>query len=207
MEDNKLIKILLIIVLLLSVIFGLRITVFKDKRISKTKDVVIENTSTINNYERNENYGIYEKYAIEAAEEEARMFNSKISASSSNGIFANSSGINSMYVFVILIILIILISIVPIIIGTWKIFENVGIPGWQSIIPVLSVYRIYQISGLPGWLVFLGFIPYIGSLIMFVCGIIVAFKLPKVCNKSSLYGIGLLFLPSIFYPILGFSRK
>ncbi len=57
---------------------------------------------------------------------------------------------------------------------------------------------------------FLIFIPFIGPIIVgtafFVLKIVVAVKVSKVFGKSGGFAVGIIFLPTIFYSILGFGK-
>ncbi len=85
----------------------------------------------------------------------------------------------------------------------WRIFEKAGQPGWASIIPIYNVYVLIKIVKKPGWWLILMFIP----LVNFVIGIIVTLELAKVFGKDIGFGLGLLFLGFIFYPILAFDNS
>ncbi|MGF1495742.1 MAG: DUF5684 domain-containing protein [Elainellaceae cyanobacterium] len=90
--------------------------------------------------------------------------------------------------------------IVVVIIGAWKVFEKAGQPGWAILIPFYNAYVILKVAGRPGWWLILAFIPLV-NLIFFV----VPFDVAGKFGKGAGYGLGLLFLPFVFYPILGFG--
>ena len=89
------------------------------------------------------------------------------------------------------------------IIGLWKMFVKAGRPGWASIIPIYNLVVMLEIIGKPVWWVILAFIPFANVVI----GIIVAYHLANVFGKGIGYTIGIMFLPFIFYPILGFGKS
>ncbi len=91
--------------------------------------------------------------------------------------------------------------IVVIIIGMWKIFTKAGKPGWASIVPIYNIIVLLEIIGRPVWWIVLMFIP----LVNVVIGFITAFDLAKSFGKGAGFGLGLIFLSPIFYPILGFG--
>lgn len=98
--------------------------------------------------------------------------------------------------------MIIILAIVAIsIIASWRIFEKAGIEGWKSLIPVYNVYLMYEIAFGNGWLFLLLFIPIVNVVI----GIVFSIKLAEVFGQGVGFGIGLMFLPFIFYLILGFG--
>ena len=85
----------------------------------------------------------------------------------------------------------------------WRIFEKAGKPGWAVIIPFYNVIVLLEIVGKPWWwLLLMIFVP-IGQLIW---GIWTVNLLAKSFGKNEGYTIGLIFLPIIFYPILGFGN-
>jgi hypothetical protein len=83
----------------------------------------------------------------------------------------------------------------------WKIFTKAGQPGWASIIPIYNWYILCKIVGRPGWWVILMLIPFVN----FIIGIILCIDLAKSFGKGAGFGIGLILLSVIFFPILGFG--
>jgi len=83
----------------------------------------------------------------------------------------------------------------------WKIFTKAGQPGWAAIIPIYNWYVLCKIVGRPGWWVILLLIPFIN----FIIGIILCIDLAKSFGKGVGFGIGLILLGIIFFPILGFG--
>ncbi len=88
-----------------------------------------------------------------------------------------------------------------IIISVWKVFIKAGQPGWAAIVPIYNMYVLLKISGKPGWWIVLLFVPVVNLVI----SIITLFGLAQNFGKGGGFAIGLLFLPIIFYPILGFG--
>lgn len=83
----------------------------------------------------------------------------------------------------------------------WIIFTKAGQPGWACLIPIYNAYIMLKIAGKPGWWLVLMLVP----LVNFVIGILVAIALAESFGKSVGFGIGLILLPFIFYPILAFG--
>jgi hypothetical protein len=83
----------------------------------------------------------------------------------------------------------------------WKVFTKAGQPGWASIIPIYNLYIWCKIVGRPGWWVILMFIPFVN----FIIGIILCIDMAKSFGKGVGFGIGLILLGIIFWPILGFG--
>jgi Family of unknown function (DUF5684) len=83
----------------------------------------------------------------------------------------------------------------------WKIFTKAGQPGWACIIPIYNLYVWCKIVGRPWWWILLMLIPFVNFIIL----IILIIDLAKSFGKGVGFGIGLLLLPIIFFPILGFG--
>ena len=91
---------------------------------------------------------------------------------------------------------------VLIIISFWKIFEKAGKPGWASIIPIYNILVLLEIIGKPWWWLLLLLIP--GVNIIF--GIWMFNLLSISFGKTEGFTVGLVLLPFIFLPILGFGE-
>ncbi len=85
--------------------------------------------------------------------------------------------------------------------GIWKVFTKAGQPGWAAIIPFYNIYLMLKISGHPGWWLVLFFIPIVNIIVFFIMGIDIA----RSFGKSTGFGVGLVLLGFIFWPILGFG--
>ena len=83
----------------------------------------------------------------------------------------------------------------------WKIFTKAGQPGWACIIPIYNLYIWCKIVGRPAWWIILMLIPFVN----FIIFIILCIDLAKSFGKGAGFGIGLLLLGIIFFPILGFG--
>ena len=93
--------------------------------------------------------------------------------------------------------------IVFLIAANWKIFTKAGEAGWKSIIPIWNLIVLLRIVGRPLWWLILFIIPIVGL----VVAIILIFNLAKSFGRGVGFGFGMLFLPFIFYPILGFGSS
>ncbi|HYO19400.1 MAG TPA: DUF5684 domain-containing protein [Dermatophilaceae bacterium] len=91
------------------------------------------------------------------------------------------------------------------IVGLWKTIEKTGQPGaWALLFLIcqpLGVIPLLKATGRPMWWIVLFFIPFVN----FVVLIILFIDLAKSFDKGVGYGIGLVFLPFIFFLMLGFG--
>jgi hypothetical protein len=85
--------------------------------------------------------------------------------------------------------------------GIWKAFVKAGEPGWAAIVPIYNAVVMLKIAGKPIWWIILLIIPCISI----IFGILVAFAVAKAYGKGAGYAIGLILLPFIFWPLLGFG--
>ncbi len=83
-------------------------------------------------------------------------------------------------------------------IGQWKMLKKLGKPGWSILIPIYNGWVYLECGGLPGWLVLIPVANTIGI-------IVAAVKIPQRFGKGVGFGLGNLFFPYIFTPILGFG--
>jgi len=99
------------------------------------------------------------------------------------------------------VMLIVCVLMVVMIVSLWKVFTKAGQPGWAAIVPIYNIVVLLQIVGRPMWWLVLCLIP----LVNLVAAIILAIDLAKSFGKGAGFGLGLIFLGFIFYPILGFG--
>ena len=88
------------------------------------------------------------------------------------------------------------------IVGFWKIFEKAGKPGWAAIIPIYNIIVLLEIIGKPVWWIILLFIPCVNI----VFAVWMYNLLSKSFGQSEGFTIGLLLLPFVFFPLLGFGN-
>lgn len=103
----------------------------------------------------------------------------------------------------------ILVVLVFIIAG-WRLFSKAGKPGWAIIVPFYNLYIYTQIIIRPGWWILLYFsiaIPAFGALGLVFLSIIDQLRLAKVFGRSAGFGVGLILLGWVFFPILAFSKS
>ena len=91
------------------------------------------------------------------------------------------------------------IFVIMMIAAMWKVFAKAGQPGWASIVPIYNCVVWCKIVGRPAWWVVL----------FFVCApvvvIILSIDLAKCFGKGVGFALGMVFLPFIFWPMLGFG--
>ena len=102
------------------------------------------------------------------------------------------------------VFMLVMIAIAVVVIASlWKVFTKAGQPGWAAIVPIYNTIVVLQIIGRPLWWIVLCLIPFVNFVIM----ILVMIDLAKSFGQSAGFGIGLLFLGIIFFPILGFGSS
>jgi len=117
-------------------------------------------------------------------------------------LFAESSSSSGAGAAVAVVYLVVVLAIAVLeIAGLWKIFQKAGHPGWYAIIPILNIYIMLKIVGREGWWLILFLIPCVNI----VVAIIVYIDLAKSFGKDVAYGIGMIILPFVFFPMLGFG--
>jgi hypothetical protein len=103
--------------------------------------------------------------------------------------------------FAFLFLLIELAVIVVMIAGVWAAFAKAGKPGWASLIPVYNVIVMLEIAEKPLWWVAMFFIP----IVSLVFGVLTLVAFAEKFGKGGGFVVGLIFLPFIFWPMLGFG--
>ena len=84
--------------------------------------------------------------------------------------------------------------------GAWKVFVKAGIPGWHSLIPILSTYDMCKIALRDSVGLFT-----VLSILIFPVFIYPCIKLAKSFGKGTGFGILLFLFSFIAFPILGFG--
>ena len=83
----------------------------------------------------------------------------------------------------------------------WVVFTKANEPGWAAIIPIYNIIVLLKIAGKPMWFIVLFLIP----IVSLIAAILVYVSLAKSFGKSAGYGIGMILLPFIFFPMLAFG--
>ncbi len=95
---------------------------------------------------------------------------------------------------------IMLVLFVVAIAGAWKMFVKAGIPGWHSLIPILSTYDMCKIALRDSVGLFT-----VLSILLPIVFIYPCIKLAKAFGKGTGFGIVLFLFSFIGFPILGFG--
>ncbi len=87
------------------------------------------------------------------------------------------------------------------VIAAWKVYTKAEQPGWAVIIPLYNAWILLKIVGKPVWWLLLFLIPGVNV----IFSIWTTNLLSKSFGKNEAFTVGLIFLPFVFYPILGFG--
>lgn len=83
----------------------------------------------------------------------------------------------------------------------WMVFTKAGKAGWLSIIPIVNLAVMLEIIMRPVWWLVLYLVPFVNIVIH----LIVTLDTARAFGKGAGFGLGLFFLPLIFYPMLAFG--
>jgi len=108
---------------------------------------------------------------------------------------------SGVFAFMGVMILCVLAVAVVTIAGMWKVFEKAGKPGWAAIVPIYNIIVMLEVIGRPLWWIFFFLIP----LVNVVFAILLYIDLAKSFGQGAGFGLGLMLLSFIFFPILGFG--
>ena len=112
---------------------------------------------------------------------------------------------------------IIVICAIIIIVAEVKMFKKGKQPGWAAIVPFYNQYVLCKMVGVNPWWVlitvvasFIGEVPYVGTIILLAVSIYYAIltgvSTARAFGKDDAFAVGLILLPVVFYPILGFGK-
>ena len=96
-------------------------------------------------------------------------------------------------------IILLILGIITII-GTWRVFVKAGVPGWHSLIPILSTYDICKIAMTDNVVLF--------TVLSILCPVVYIYpclKLAKAFGKGTGFGVCLFLFYFIAFPVLGFG--
>jgi hypothetical protein len=113
-------------------------------------------------------------------------------------------------------------ALILVILSYWNIFSMAGKPGWAALIPIYNIYIMsyvvfgninYFIAIIATWVIYLisknfGIISlsYFVDIVSWFLYFLYNLKLSKAFGKSIGFAVGLMLLPFIFFPILGFGK-
>ena len=86
-------------------------------------------------------------------------------------------------------------------VGMWKTLEKAGLSGTDVLVPIRNTRMMIRMAGLEGWK-----IPPLALLLGPALLCYIPFGIARQFGKGRLFGLGLLLLPFLFFPILGFGR-
>ena len=119
-------------------------------------------------------------------------------------LFQNDTTNNAAAGGAIGILLVIYLAIfVVFLVGYWKVFTKLGLPGWMGIIPFVNVYMLFQARGKHEpvvWLI-LSLIPCINIIAMWM----LANDTAELFGKELGWKIFLFLIPGISHLVLGFG--
>ena len=91
--------------------------------------------------------------------------------------------------------------IVFMIASIWKVFAKAGQPGWAAIVPIYNYFVMAKMAEKPMWWGALCLIPYVNIVFM----IWIWNRIAKRFGKGPGFTVGIILLPFIFIPMLGFG--
>lgn len=120
----------------------------------------------------------------------------------------------------VLLVILLIAFCVFMIAARWKINTKAGRHGWAAIVPVYSDIVALQVAKInPLWVIF----PFVASILsnvihnavigailgiaMIVYYVIVVVRTGQAFGKSGGFIVGMILLPIVFYPILGFGKS
>lgn len=87
--------------------------------------------------------------------------------------------------------------------GMWAMFTKAGKPGWAAIIPLYNLWVLFKIADKSLLWFLLLLVPVVNVIVLFIVMSTVAERF----GKGFLFTIGMMILPFVFYPILGFGSS
>ncbi len=87
--------------------------------------------------------------------------------------------------------------------GGWRAFRKAGRPGLLFVIPILNLVNLFDLAGKPLWWLLLLLVPGVNVIVLL-------FALAAFAHRfghGTLFAIGLLVLPPVFWFLLGFDNS
>lgn len=126
-------------------------------------------------------------------------FNEKYGTEISNYFTTNTRIIGAIIGLLVQILLLFVLLIYE---ALWKIYKKAGKAGWASLVPIYSIIVLLDIVKKPSWWLLLLLIPIVNI----IFAIWMTNLLSKRFGKNESFTLGLIFLPFVFYPLLGLSK-
>ena len=142
----------------------------------------------------NHEYFIAEKMEIYYKNIGSKFGNKIENPKMSTSMILYSAAFNFTLYIIILLLTITIESI-------WIIYKKAGKIGWTSIVPFYNLVVLLEIVKKPSWWIILILIPFVNIIYL----IWITNLLSKSFGKNEGFTLGLIFLPFIFYPLLGMS--
>lgn len=83
--------------------------------------------------------------------------------------------------------------------GVWRTFAKLGAPGWAVLVPVYNLVVLCRLGGEQGVMAFLLLLPLVNVIFLGYLSV----KVARRFGRGVPFGLGLLLLPIVFYPVLG----
>jgi hypothetical protein len=101
----------------------------------------------------------------------------------------------------IVILVVVLAVVIAMVAGMWALNEKAGEPGWAILVPIYNLVVALRIAGMSAWWILAMLIPLVS--------IIPALMMASNTAKNFGFGLGmtlgLILLPFIAYPVIGFG--
>jgi len=101
---------------------------------------------------------------------------------------------------IVLLLFQLLIAVIQIA-GMWMVFEKADHAGWKAIIPIYNLYIMLQIGENAWWWLVLLLVPILNIYVLYKIHAGVA----RAFGRGIGFGLGLTFLPVLFFPLVGFG--
>lgn len=106
------------------------------------------------------------------------------------------------------IIALIVMSVVYVImvislLGTYRLYKKAEQPGWAVMVPIYGTICLLRAGKKPEWWILLFFIPFVNI----IFAVMAVHAISKAFGKDGGFTVGLIFLPFIFFPLLGFGEE
>ena len=115
-----------------------------------------------------------------------------------NTAAVQAAGAGSVVLTIIWLVVMLFLYVIPM----WKIYSKAGKPGWAILIPIYNIIVLIQVAK-RNPAEFLWLIVPIANIIFPILWIV---GISKAFGKSGGFAAGMIFLPFIFIPILGYGK-